>query len=194
MLHNMRSPAMNNETAKSKRSAHPLETLFALTLPLAASLGGGCDSMDDTPIEQEFHASLIEAGLEADSEDLEETAALLVAAGLDLDSATVPLTDDERDEVAADLDEAIEELDESNDGVTFRGAGFTKTGYGFSLLWCSAVGMATAQTRARNDANAKAQTTCGNSIAFPIVGTAQTSYYNAHNHCYAEYTRMYQCL
>ncbi|MEX1364388.1 MAG: hypothetical protein AB1Z98_14775 [Nannocystaceae bacterium] len=191
MLHDILYPATNKPTTKNKLSR---ETVFALALPLAALFGGGCDTVDDTSIEQEFHASLIEAGLEADSEELDETAALLVAAGLDLDSATVSLTDDERDEVAAELDEAIEELDGPDDGVSFRGAGFTKTGYGYSLLWCSAVGMATAQTRARKNADAKAQTTCGNSIAFPIVGTAHTSYSQANNHCYAAYTRMYQCL
>lgn len=172
--------------------------MFILSLAASAALPlGGCDdSESEESIARQMVAPLVEAGLGADTPEMHDAIAILMAAGVDASSdMTERLSGDALDTVAEELDEGELTLSrESPDLHRHRAGAFSKTGYGASHLWCSLAGMSTARIRAQRDADDRAQATCGNAAALPIPGTQSVTYSEPNNRCRAAYTRMYSCL
>ncbi|MGH1344199.1 MAG: hypothetical protein ACRBN8_21750 [Nannocystales bacterium] len=177
---------------KSNRSL----SLLSLAASMALVLGGCDDAEGEDSIARQFVAPLVEAGLDADSSEMDDAIDLLMAAGADPSSDVTERLSGEALELAAEeLDEAELALTaESAELDRLRSGAFSKTGYGASHLWCSLAGMSTARIRAQRDADARAQATCGNAAALSIPGTQQVSYSEPNNRCRAAYTRMYSCL
>ncbi|MCR9165924.1 MAG: hypothetical protein ACE37F_25055 [Nannocystaceae bacterium] len=169
---------------------------FLLSFAASAVLSlGGCDEGEsEESIAREMVAPLLEAGLEADSRQMHDAIALLMAAGMESSAMTEPLSGDALDLAAAELDDAELALSTDGDLHRHRAGAFSKTGYGVSHLWCSLAGMSTARIRAQRDADDRAQSTCGNAAALPVPGTQHVTYTEPNNRCRAAYTRMYSCL